>query len=344
MMHLHSPWFFALLPLIGVAAAIALRRKPPTLQVSEITSFRQAVPPPRWWRPVHLPIWLTAIGLSLLTVALVRPQKGIEQLMERTHGIDIMLVLDVSGSMQAYDISRGVTSEDEIVREINDGKLRNRIDTAKAELRKFVEHRPNDRIGLVAFARLPYTVCPPTLDHDYLLNHLQMLDAGALPDGTGIAPAIASGTTRLKDSPAKRRVMVLFTDGENNVESEITPIQAAEIAHDFKVVIYTVGVGSDRALMPVHTFFGARLQPAQAGLDEALLRKIADTTGGRYLRARDARGFARAMREIDSLEKTELKAPRYHDYREGFLPWLVAGALCLCLAFFLERTILLRVP
>ncbi len=344
MTQFHSPWFFILLPAIAAVAILALRRRPPALRVSEIASFREAIPRARWWAPERIPLWLAVLGLALLTVALARPRKGVEQLMERTHGIDIMLVLDVSGSMRAYDIPPNIQSDQKAVREINAGRIRNRIETAKAELRKFVRRRPNDRIGMIAFARLPYTVCPPTLDHDYLLNHLEMLDAGTLPDGTGIAPAIASATTRLKDSPAKRRVMVLFTDGENNVESEITPIQAAEIAHEFKIIIYTVGVGSDRPLMPVRGFFGPTLQPVQAGLDENLLRKIADITGGRYLRARDARGFARAMHEIDSLEKTELKAPHYLDYRERFLPWLIAGAACLALAFLLERTVFLRVP
>ena len=165
-----------------------------------------------------------------------------------------------------------------------------------------------------------------------------------LPDGTGLAAPIASATTRLKDSPAKRRVMVLFTDGVNNVDAEITPLQAAKIAHSYHIVAYTVGVGSSRAIMPVNGFFGRQLRVVQAGLDAALLKKIADTTGGRYFAARDQAGFRRAMHEIDSMEKTTLKAPRYLDYRERFFPWLVAGAGLLLLAFLLEHTVLLQTP
>ncbi len=344
MMHLNSPWFAVLFPIVVFAVIVAVRRRRPAVRVSALGPFRKATRPPGLRHPVHWPAWIAGLGLACLTVAMMRPQKGIERLIERTRGIDIMLVLDVSGSMKAYDIPGTVGSDEELRRLWDSGRLKPRIEVAKEELRKFVEQRPNDRIGLIAFARLPYTVCPPTLDHDYLLNHLQMLEAGMLPDGTGIAAPIASATTRLKDSPAKRRVMVLFTDGENNVDAEVTPRQAAKIAHTFHIVAYTVGVGSSQALMPVQGFFGRQLRLVRAGLDEPLLRDIADTTGGRYFPARDARGFRDAMREIDAMEKTTIEAPRYLDYRERFFPWLAAGALLLVLAFFLENTLLLQVP
>lgn len=344
MMHLHSIWFAALFPVVAFAVIVALRKRRPAVTVSTAGPFRKATPPMHWWHPLQWPILIAGVGLACLTVAMMRPQKGIERLIERTKGIDIMLVLDVSGSMQAYDVPDSIDSDEAIQRAWNAGRLKSRIDVAKKELRHFVENRPNDRIGLVVFARLPYTVCPPTLDHDYLLNHLQMLDAGMLPDGTGLAAPIASATTRLKDSPAKRRVMVLFTDGVNNVDAEITPRQAAKIAHTYHIVAYTVGVGSRRPIMLMNSFLGRQLQYVRAGLDTALLKSIADTTGGQYFAARDPAGFGRAMHEIDTMEKTTIEAPRYLDYRERFFPWLVLGAALLLLAFLLECTLLLQVP
>jgi len=344
MMHLHSPWFAVLFPVVACAVVVAIRRRRPAVTVSTTGPFRKATSPLRWWHPLRWPILIAGLGLACLTVAMMRPQKGIERLVERTKGIDIMLVLDVSGSMQAYDAPNALDSLEAVEHALNTGRLKARIDVAKKELRRFVENRPNDRIGLLVFARLPYTVCPPTLDHDYLLNHLKMLDAGMLPDGTGLAAPIASATTRLKDSPAKRRVMVLFTDGENNVDAEITPRQAAKIAHTYRIVAYTVGIGSSRAVMRVNRFFGPQIQPARAGLDAALLKDIADTTGGRYFAARDPAGFRRAMHEIDSMEKTTIEAPHYLDYRERFFPWLAIGVALILLAFLLECTFLLQVP
>jgi len=344
MLHIHSPWFALLFPVVAVGVFFALRRRPPGVLVSEVRSYELANRRPGPLHPVHLPVWIAGLGLCCLVAALMRPQKGVERLIEKTHGIDIMLVLDVSGSMQAYDVPPNLRTGEQVVEAIRSGRLKSRLDVAREELRRFVEKRPSDRIGLIAFARLPYTVCPPTLDHDYLVNHLVMLDAGSLPDGTGIAPAVASAVTRLEGSPAKRRVMVLFTDGENNVDAEITPLQAAKIAADKNIVIYTVGIGSNVAVMPVRTPFGTSLQLARAGLDEKLLREMAEATGGRYFRARDAAAFARVMQEIDSLEKVELKAPRYLDYRERFMPWLVAGSVLLLIAFLLRSTLCLAVP
>ena len=232
----------------------------------------------------------------------------------------------------------------EISNAIQSGRLKNRLDTAKAELGKFVERRPNDRIGLLAFARIPYMVCPPTLDHDFLLNHLETLEPGMLPDGTNIAAPVASATGRLKDSPSRRRVMALFTDGENNVDAKLSPRQAATLAKEFKVSIYTVGIGSDRSFVIVSGVFGSQLQQAPAGLDQKLLEEMATTTGGRFFLAQDGRSFTRVMEDIDKLEKTKIEAPRYLDYKDLFMPWLLTALILILLAVLLENSVLQTVP
>jgi Ca-activated chloride channel family protein len=342
-LHFHSLWWCLLAVALLLAVVVAVRRRPPAITVSHLSSF--GVPArPRMIHPLRLPLLLFSAGVLALIVALMRTQKGIERYMRRAEGIDVMLALDVSGSMEAYDIAERYDSESKVLTGIRSGELQTRIDVAKAELRKFVERRPNDRIGLIAFARLPYVVCPPTLDHRFLLGNMDLVDAGKLPDGTGIAAPVASATNRLKGSSAKRRVLVLFTDGSNNVDAAITPKQAAKLAQTFDVVVYTVGVGSNRSVIIANTPFGPRLRTGGADFNRQLLEQIADTTGGRYFEARDTEAFGRVMQEIDDLETTSMEQPVYIDYRERFVPWLIAGIALILLAFLLENTVLQTVP
>ncbi|MFA5205161.1 MAG: VWA domain-containing protein [Lentisphaeria bacterium] len=338
-----QPWFALLLPVVLAAAVLAWRRRPPAFLVSGTAAFAAAAAGRR--TPWRWPLLLTVAGLGCGVVALMRPQAGVERLIERAEGVDIMLVLDVSGSMQSYDVPESLDNGPEIARAIRDGTLKTRLATAQEELRRFVEGRPNDRIGLIAFARLPYMACPPTLDHDFLLNHLATLEPGMLPDGTNIATPLGSATARLKDSPSRRRVAVLFTDGEHNVDASLSPRQAALLAKDNRVALHTVGIGSARAVILARDPFGNQgLQRSPAGLDQPLLEELAASTGGRYFAARDAAGFQKVMREIDALEKTSLEAPRYLDYREQFPGWLGAGLVLLLAGFLLEHTLLRTDP
>ena len=166
-----------------------------------------------------------------------------------------------------------------------------------------------------------------------------------LGDATNLAGPLASAVARLQESPAKRRVAVFFTDGGNNVQDKVTPEQAADLAKTFNVAVYTVGIGSDRSVMPVQTPFGNQLQQiGGSDFDPKLLQDIAAKTGARYFAAADGKGFAAAMKEIDALEKVKMETPRYMDYSERFMPLLWAGLLLLGLAFFLERTVLQTVP
>lgn len=344
MFRFQHPWFALLVIPLAVALWLALRRRPPALRYSSLEALA-AVPAPGWARLLrHVPAVLEALGAALCIVALMRPQFGNERQVQRSEGVDIMLVLDVSGSMQSYDLPEGMDSADAVTRAIREGVLHTRLDAAKEELGKFVERRPDDRIGMIAFSRIPYMVCPPTLDHAFLLEHLALMEPGMLPDGTNIASPLASAVLRLKDSPARRRVAVLFTDGENNIDAKITPLQAATLAKENNVAVYTVGIGSQRAVILATGIFGRVLQAANAGLDEKLLQGIADKTGARYFPVRDSAAFAKVMADVDALEKITLEAPRYYDFQEQFLRWLLPAMLFLLAGFTLEHTALQRLP
>ena len=345
MFRFQQPWYALLLLPLAAGAVLTLFRRPPALTVSSAAPFKGGGLRAGAGHPSRWPLWLGVLGLALCIVALMRPQHGMEKSLQRAEGVDIMLVLDVSPSMRAYDIPQGINDMNSAARAISAGTVKSRVEVAKDELRRFVEKRPDDRIGLVIFSALPYTVCPPTLDHDFLVNRITTFEAGMLGDATNIAGPLASATARLKDSPAKRRVAVLFTDGGNNVQDKVTPEQAADLAKTFNVAVYTVGIGSDRSVMAMQTPFGNQLQQlGGSDFDPKLLQDIADKTGARYFVAADAKGFAQAMKEIDMLEKVKMETPRYMDYSERFMPLLWAGLLLLGLAFLLERTVLQTVP
>ena len=266
-----------------------------------------------------------------------------EELRQRAEGIDIMLALDLSGSMKGIDLPKNSTS-DQVTRDLRRGKLKERIAYAKEEIKKFVEMRPNDRIGLVVFAPLPYVACPPTLDHAWLLSHLSSVDAGIIGDATNIAGPIASGVNRLKTADSKRRVMVLFTDGSNNVNARISPLQAAKLAKTYNVVIYTVGIGSDNAYVLQETMFGEQFIPLGGQFDKKLLTNISKETGGKYYSAKDAKGLQEVLGQIDKLEKTSVEQPRFIDYRELGAPLIVLALILILVGFVLENTIFIRLP
>ncbi len=343
-MNFAYPWLLLLLiPLVGLLYHV-MKRRNPTLIISSTKPFSQSGHSRRSLLLSNFPVIIYFIATAILILAAARPQHGIDEFKQRAEGIDIMLILDVSPSMQAFDIPEKYTSGKEVAEAINSGKLKSRVDIAKEEIKKFIETRPNDRIGLVAFAALPYAACPPTLDHSWLFAHLDRLDAGCLGDQTGIASPISSAVSRLKNCESKRKVAVLFTDGRNNVNAQITPIQAAKLAKTFDITVYTVGIGSKNSFIIQEGFFGKQLVPLQDEFDEKLLKEIAETTGGRYFTAADKEGFRKTMEEIDKLEKTSVEQPRFVDYKE-LAPPLIITALCLFLAgFILSSTWFLKVP
>ncbi len=331
------PWLLLLLlllPLIGVYCVY--RQKQPSITVSTVAPFESV----RAARRPGIPLTCMLLALGVTIVALARPRIGNERFLIRSQGIDIVLAIDLSGSMAAYDVPPEIRSGRQLVNAIKDGSLKNRLDVAKDEIRKFIEARPNDRIGLVGFAEAAYNLAPPTLDHAWLFSHLKSLEPGVLGDLTGIASALGTGVSRLKDSDAPRRVLVLFTDGANTARNRLTPEQAAELAKKFNVVIHTVGIGSDNAV----GVFGGMIQRQEGSFDEKLLQELANITGGRYFRAADAEGMKQVMEEINRLEKTVVEQPKYTEYRE-FAPRLALVALALmAFAYLTQCTWRLRLP
>ncbi|HPN84561.1 MAG TPA: VWA domain-containing protein [Victivallales bacterium] len=344
-MRLESPYFLLLLiPLAGLFM-LALRRKSPCVIIPSLRPVIGGSDTKARKSFKHLiPLLLETLSIFLMIIALARPQQGIEELKRRAEGIDIIIALDLSGSMRAIDVPDSYRNPESLRKALEFGVLKERIDVAKEEIKKFIERRPNDRIGLVAFAPLPYLAAPPTLDHSWTLKHLEKLNPGDIGDATGIAGPIASATARLKDSQAKRKIIVLFTDGKNNVEARVTPLQAAKIANDNKITIHTVGIGSENSLIIVDGLFGRQIQQMRYEFDEKLLREIAESTGGRYFAAKDAEGLEKTMIEIDKLEKTSIEEPIFMDYRELGFPILGTALIILLSSILMSNTVLLKIP
>ena len=272
------------------------------------------------------------LALTLLLIALARPQLGEGQAKVRASGIDIVVAIDLSGSMAAEDFELK-------------GETVNRLVIAKDVLEKFVRKRENDRIGLVAFAGRAYIASPLTLDHDFLLQNLERLNLGSLEDGTAIGSAISAAVNRLRDIEAKSKIVVLMTDGQNNA-GKIPPITAAEAAQTLGIRIYTIGVGTRGiARMPYQNVFGQKTYIDQkVDIDEEMLTKIAEMTGGKYYRAENAAGFRRIYDEIDQLEKTEIEIEKYQRYRELFPYFVLSGLAILLLEIILSNTVWRRLP
>ena len=282
----------------------------------------------------HTPFILRIIGFGLLIVALARPQKGHTEQEVTTHGVDIVLVLDVSTSMKALDF-----------------KPKNRLFVAKETIKKFIQMREHDRIGLVIFAGRSFTKCPLTLDYSILAQFIDDIRFEEIEDGTAIGTAIATAANRLKQSQAKSRVMILLTDGANN-RGEITPTIAAKAAAELGMKIYTVGVGKEgKVPYPVDLVdrwtgkvVKREVRMIDSDLDEQTLVDVAAATNGTYYRAHNTKKLEEIYDTIDKLEKTEIKTMSYTTYSEHFFPWLFAGCIVLLLELFLKHTRFRRIP
>ena len=305
----------------------AKRRK---LESSVAFSSLSLVSVPTGWRvrASRLLPWLRLFALILLVVALARPRKGESEVQVTSEGIDIVIALDISGSMKAEDF-----------------QPHNRLFVAKREAKRFIEGRTSDRIGLVVFASNSYTQCPLTTDYHVLQALIDDVDFGDIQDGTAIGMAIANGVNRLKDVPGKSRILIVLTDGQNN-SGAIDPVTAAELARSVGVRIYTVGVGAEEeAPYPVDDpMLGRHYVYLPAQIDEETLQKIAESTGGEYFRATDAEALAQIYHRIDQLEKTKVETRQWVNYSE-FGSYLVLPALALVLnEAVLGATVLRRLP
>jgi Ca-activated chloride channel family protein len=278
-------------------------------------------------------VWLLPIFAGvLMIVGLARPQRGHSRTEVTANGIDIVLGLDVSGSMQALDF-------------LIDNQRVNRIEVVKSVVAKFIEERPNDRIGLIAFAGAPYLVSPITLDHDWLQQNLERVNIGTGDDGTAIGSAIAAGVNRLRTTPAKSKVVILLTDGVNNT-GKISPLAAAEAAKALGIKVYTVGVGvRGKAPIPVRDEAGnMHLVMAKVDVDEKTLQAVADTTGGKFYRATDTDSLQNIYEQINRLERTAQTVQKFEHYDELY-PWaLIPSLAILGLGVTLQQTRYRRLP
>jgi Ca-activated chloride channel homolog len=310
-----DPWvliLLALVPFLGWWHFYKRKGKGGSIRFSSLALVREAAGGSTG-RGRQILTFMNLTALALVIFALARPQSGMKGEEVLTEGVDIVLAMDVSTTMLAEDIRP------------------NRAEAIKDVAKEFISGRKNDRIGLVVFAGEAYTQCPLTLDYGILLSFMDQVQVGMIEDGTAIGMGLATAVNRLKSSEAKSKVVVLLTDGQNN-RGEIDPLTAAQAAQAFGIRVYTVGAGTrGTALYPVDDpFFGRRYQPMPVNIDEDVLRRIADLTGGKYFRATDRRSLDAIYREIDKMEKTEIKVKEYTRYSELF-PFFAGAALLLTL-------------
>jgi Ca-activated chloride channel family protein len=296
-----------------------------SVQLSSIDSLQRQPKSLRVWL-IHVPFILRVAIITLLSLALARPQLSNRWQSESTEGIDIMMALDISGTMLGEDLKP------------------NRLEAAKVVATEFVLSRPNDQIGLVVFAGESFTQCPLTTDHAVLINLFQSVKFGMIEDGTAIGLGLANAVNRMKDSPTKSKVVILLTDGSNN-RGDIDPQTAAEIAKTFNIRVYAIGVGSysNEVRVPMYTPYGVQYGTMSSEFDETTLRNIAQMTGGEYFRATDNNSLRAIYQQIDQLEKTKIRVREYSKRTEYFMPFLTAALFCLLLEmllrFFVLRTI-----
>ncbi len=330
-MRLASPWFLVLVLLIPLVLRARGRGRDAAVRYPSLATLRAVAPAGAGRRRAVL-VALRALALGLIAVALARPQLGNTETRIHREGVDVVLAVDVSGSMLAEDFTLG-------------NARASRVEVVKSVVKEFVAARPNDRIGLVLFAARPYTQCPLTLDHGWLLQNLDRAKVGMIEDGTAIGSALATAVNRLRPSTARSKFVVLLTDGENNA-GRITPQTAADAAAALGIKVYTVGAGTrGLAPYPAQDFFGNKVyRPMQVDIDEDMLKKIAATTRARYFRATDTASLREIYAEIDRSERTAFEAPEFLDYRELY-PWLVWPALALLLIEIgLAETVLRKLP
>lgn len=319
-------WLFAALPVLVAYYVWRQLKGGASLQISSVSGVIGAPKTLRYWLR-HVPFALRIIALALLIVALARPQGIEENARTNTEGIDIVLAIDVSGSMLARDFKP------------------DRITAAKEVAGDFISDRTGDRLGLVVFAGEAFTQSPLTTDQGTLQTLLGRIRSGLIEDGTAIGNGLATAINRLRESEAKSKVIILLTDGVNN-RGEIAPLTAAEIAKAQGIRVYTIGVGTQgMAPYPAVDMFGNRtFVQQQVEIDEKTLREIAAQTGGNYFRATDKAKLKAIYDEINRLEKSKIEVFEHITYHEHYLDWLLAALVLLAIEFVLTRLVLNRIP
>ena len=274
----------------------------------------------------HVPFVLRTLAIISIIIALARPQASNSWRTQNSEGIDIMMALDLSGTMLAEDLKP------------------NRLEAAKTVATEFILSRPNDNIGLVVFARESFTQCPLTIDHAVLINLFNGVKYGLIDDGTDIGLGLANAVNRIKDSKAKSKVIILLTDGSNNC-GDIAPLTAAEIAKTFGIRIYTIGVGTTGIVnIPVPTPMGIQYQQVQSDFDSKSLKDIANLTGGKYFNATDNSKLRHIYQSIDQLEKTKISVREFSKKEEQFYVFSILAFILLTLEILSRNTILRKIP
>lgn len=321
------PWLLLLLLLLPVLALWyygGYNRRQGAVVISSIMQF----PKRRTWKIIlrHVPFIARLLAVACIIIALARPQSRNDEELVSGQGIDIVLCIDVSGSMLAQDFTP------------------NRMEAAKEVAADFVDSRPTDRIGLVIFSGESFTQCPVTTDRNVIKSQIYNVQSGMLEDGTAIGSGLATSIDRLRSSKTKSKVVILLTDGENN-GGLIDPATAKEIAKSMGVKVYTIGVGTEgTAPVPVQTPGGVVMQREQVNIDEKLLTQIATETGGKYFRAKDNEGLKNIYAEIDKLEKSRIEVTSLRRYTEKFVPFALAAAVLLVMETLLRLTVFKKFP
>lgn len=327
-MTFHNPEYLFLLLLI-IPAVIWYIRKMYNSDASLLISSNQMlqkIPKSNRLRFMHVPFILRMLSLVFLVLALARPQASNSWRTESTEGIDIVVTLDISGTMMAEDLKP------------------NRLEAAKKTAMEFILSRPNDNIGLVVFSGESFTQCPLTTDHAVLVNLFNAIQYGMIEDGTAIGLGLANAVNRIKDSKAKSKVIILLTDGSNN-RGDIAPITAAEIAKSFGIRVYAIGVGSYGMVnIPVQTPLGIQYQQMDSEFDEESLKNIAAMTGGKYFRATDNNKLRNIYQEIDQMEKTKISVKEYNKKNEEYYLFALAAFLLLLTEILLRNTVFRKSP
>jgi Ca-activated chloride channel homolog len=318
-------WFLWFELLIPVLIAFYIYRQGKMTAPVRISSIKMFDPEHVTFRHYlrHILFGLRVTVIAIVIIVLARPQNVDKWQNSTSQGIDIILSLDVSGSMLAQDFTP------------------NRLEASKTVATEFISGRPDDRIGLTVFSGESFTQCPLTTDHAVLINLMREIKSGIIEDGTALGVGLATSVNRIKDSDAISKVIILLTDGVNN-RGAIDPITAAEIAKTFNVRVYTIGVGTQgEADYPIQTPYGVRTQKVMVEIDEALLTKISDMTGGKYFRATDNTSLEKVYQEIDKLEKSKIEVKEYSKREEMFLPWALAAAIIFAVEMLL-RTLVMK--
>lgn len=327
MIFLHPEYLWLLLLLIPLVVwyIVRLSKMQASFKLSSINAFKGVKPGLKVYMR-HLPFVMRVVSIALIIVVIARPQSVNSWEETESQGIDIVLALDVSGSMLSQDLQP------------------DRLQAAKKVAAEFVTDRKNDNIGLVVFAGESFTQCPLTTDHSVLLNLLNEIEFGLIEDGTAIGLGLATSVNRLKDSESQSRVVILLTDGTNN-RGQIAPLTAADMARSYGIRVYTVGVGTTgMAPTPVQTPFGVRMQNLPVDIDEKTLTEIAAMTGGQYFRAQDTEGLRQVYEEIDEMERYLISVQNVTQRQELFLPFALAAMALILLELLLRRTWLRNIP